>query len=289
MFEHSTRGAVAAALVALLCALVLGGCARDASLLKMRLHSPARSDDSAPRTVRVVSANVAPRVPTTGWQPSTNQSILAGALAGGGAGAGVGAGVCTVSIFCPPCYATCVAALGLGGAAVGAFGGRVAHRQFASDPANRMLPALDEMSEHFRSRMVATLSRQPGLRVEDGGAARLGFARDESDSERATADAPTPLDNANAAPAADVLEIALTAIRAEALRKGGFEVQMKARARLRKPTSASSSDVEDFAYHGKALAEGGGIEAEAQRIAADVERGMEAMALEIRDQLVLGK
>ena len=173
----------------LLCIGELAGCAKPSLVAPSQAPVAKPSDSSlasAPqRRVRVVSADVAPRIPTTGWQPSTNQSMWAGALAGGGAGAGVGVGVCAVSVICPPCYAACVAALGVGGAAVGAFGGRVAHRELASDPANRMLPVPDELSARFRAQTIATLSAQAGIIAEDGGTASLPFARDD--------DAPVPL------------------------------------------------------------------------------------------------
>ncbi len=286
MFKHVSDARGAALFGLLLCSTGLGGCAQHSAQGALR-SAPARQiTTSALRRVSVVSANVAPRIPTASWQPSNKQSMLAGALAGGGAGAGVGAGVCTVSIFCPPCYAACVAALGVGGAAVGAFGGRIAHRQLASDPANRMLPPADELSARFRARTMATLSAQPGVSAEDGGSAALPFARDKSENSHSI---PSPASTPAAgtgAPPDRVLEIALTDIHAEALRKGGFEVDMKARARLRNLATNKSSDVETFEYNSKPIAEGGGIEAEAQRIAAEVEHGMDEMARDIRDTLV---
>lgn len=268
----------------LLCIGELAGCAKPSLVAPSQAPVAKPSDSSlasAPqRRVRVVSADVAPRIPTTGWQPSTNQSMWAGALAGGGAGAGVGVGVCTVSVICPPCYAACVAALGVGGAAVGAFGGRVAHRELASDPANRMLPVPDELSARFRAQTIATLSAQAGIIAEDGGTASLPFARDD--------DAPVPVTAAAAdgPPPDQVLEIALTDIHAEALRKGGFEVAMRARARLRNASTGAPGNVEKFQYSGKRIAEGGGIEAEAARIAADVENGMTEMAKDIHDKFL---
>ncbi|MCC6709723.1 MAG: hypothetical protein IT492_19390 [Gammaproteobacteria bacterium] len=242
----------------------------------------------AVQRIRVVSADVAPRIPTTSWQPSSNQSIWAGALAGGGAGAGVGAGVCTVSIICPPCYAACVAALGIGGAAAGAFGGHIAHRQLASDPANRMLPPPDDLSTRFRAQVIATLSAQSGITAENGGTAALPFARDKDERAGVATIAPAVAADADGPSPDQVLEVALTEIHAEALRKGGFEVTMRARARLRDPRAGTRGEVEKFEYGGPRIAEGGGIEAEAARIAADVELGMHAMAKDINDKLLHG-
>lgn len=286
MLKHALGAHNAALFGLLLCATSLGGCAQLSVLRPSHSSAVKHATNSAPRRVSVVSANVAPHIPTTGWQPSANESVWAGALAGGGAGAGVGAGVCTVSIFCPPRYAACVAGLGLGGAVVGAAGGRIAHRQLASDPANRMLPAADELSAQFRARMIATLSAQPGITAEDGGAAALPFADAKSEGSRTAAASPGVTAIDSGAPPESVLEIALTQIHAEALRKGGFEVDMKARARLRHLSVGKSSGVEDFEYSGKRIAEGGGIEAEAQRVAADVEHGMDEMARDIRDKLL---
>ena len=286
IFKH-VCGVQSAATIALLVSLALAAaCARLPGHRSSPPTAASQVTHRAPQRVSVVSANVAPHIPTAGWQPSSNASMWAGAVAGGGAGAGIGAGVCTVSIICPPCYAACVAALGVGGAAVGAFGGHIAHRQLASDPANRMLPAPDELSAHFRARMLATLAAQAGIFAEDGGAASLPFARDKSADSPAANDAASTA-NADLAASPDaVLEIALIKIHAEALRKGGFQVDMKARARMRRPATGKTSEVEDFDYSGKRITEGGGLEAEAARIAADVEHGMDEMSREIRDKLV---
>ena len=62
-----------------------------------------------------------------------------------------------------------------------------------------------------------------------------------------------------------------------------------ARARLRNLSPSKSGEVEDFEYGGKRIAEDGGIEGEAERIAVDVEHGMDEMARDIRDKLVNGE
>ncbi|MBX9609485.1 MAG: hypothetical protein K2Y51_24970 [Gammaproteobacteria bacterium] len=288
MLLPAARARRAALSLLLLCVGDLSGCAGPAQSRPSQATRQAASStaSAAPRRVRVVSADVAPRIPTTGWQPSTNQSVWTGFLVGGGAGAGVGLGVCTVSLLCPPCYAACVAALGIGGATAGAFGGRIAHRELASDPANRMLPVPDELSARFRARTIATLSAQGGITAEDGGTASLSFARDGDErTPMTTTVAPVEADSHDPPPDR-VLEIALTDIHADALRKGGFEVAMKARARLRDPRTGSPGDVEKFEYDGKRIREGGGIEAEAARIAADVDRGMNEMAKDIQHKLL---
>lgn len=285
-FKHVYGAHAVAVMVFALGLALVGGCAKLPGHRTSLTASARPTSHGAPRRVSVISANVAPRIPTAGWQPSSNESIWAGALAGGGAGAGIGAGVCTVSFICPPCYAACVATLGIGGAAVGAFGGHIAHRQLATDPANRMLPNPDELSAQFRARMIATLAGQAGIAPEDGGAASLPFARDKSAGSPVADDVSRAAGSDAAAPPDAVLEIALTEIHAEALRKGGFQVDMKARARLRWPATGKPGEVEDFDYSGKRIAEGGGLEAEAARIAADVEHGMDEMARDIRDKLV---
>ena len=101
---------------------------------------------------------------------------------------------------------------------------------------------------------MPTLSAQPGVAAEDGGSAALPFARDKSESSRATATPPSAAAAGSIAPPERVLEIALTEIYAGALRKGGLEVDMKARARLRNLSTSKSGEVEDFEYGGKRTA-----------------------------------
>jgi hypothetical protein len=231
------------------------------------------------RELRVVSTSAPPRVRDAPWQPTKEQSSLTGALAGGGAAAGIGAGVCTAVLLCPVCYPGCVALWGLGGLAVGAVGGQVAHAQLAFDPANRMLPDSEQLSPMLRSAVLARLAKEKRFKLEDGGAQAVSFGVDQdrvADPRDATARLGAPW----------ILEVGLSEIRAVAMRKGGFEVQMTAHARQRTVDSNAHSAVEEFSYASKHLKVAGGLEAQAARIEAEVKHGMDEMADEIAARLL---
>lgn len=271
-------------------AISISGCGAPSLRQVMTRRGHVSSAKVEMRRIAVVSADTPPEFAAHGWQPTLRQSTWGGALAGAAAGAGVGAGVCAPSLIFPPFYAACVAVWGLGGSGVGAISGHVAHAQLASDPANMMLPPGRELSKEFRDRMLSRLAADQSVTARDGGTARLEFALPKASGAAAmpmVADVvPPSAEGAEPTGPEWTLEIALTRIGAVAKRKGGFVVEMTARARLRAPLAGKAPRVEKFEYSSDRIETKGGSEADAARIVAEVTRGLDAIAKDIHDSLV---